>query len=416
MKPGFTRLALAAALALGAVPLRAESPLEPPDLARYLRWGPVRARPGFLLSNIGYDNNIFYRTDVPPVGDYVATLSPKVEGVVLFGHRGFLTFKEQLDWTAYMTHRDQSYLNQRGSGRLTVPFKALGVYVDGVLNDTKERPADALAIRTDVRELGSGTGILITPGWRTDGEFGIFRSSHGYTNANYYNSYDPACPTIGCTLDRTERGMRARGRYLLAGRARLTLEWSNRDITFSNTGVGRDATQKRLVPGLDFGLGGRLTGTVRYGWAHLDSKNPGYPDYDGPVGEARLSYRFGAGTTVQAGGLRDIGFSTYVQTGYYEDVRYDARVIQYFNRILGAEAGAGRGRLLFPASASPLLPEDRMDRLVEFDGGLRVRVSETTLGRRVEYSLKVTRWTLVSNYPGIDQTRTTLGFNAVIGY
>ena len=409
-------IGLAGALALACAPTRAQNPLEPPDLARYLRWGPVRARPGLLLTNLGYDNNIFYGSIGPQSGDYTATLSPRLEGVVLFGDRAFFTFKEQLDWTTYRTYFDQNYWNQLGSGRLTVPLKRMGFYVDGVLNDTKERPPDQYSIRNDVRQLGLGAGILFKVGWRTDAEVGVARSAFGYTNAEYDNRSNPDCPTIGCALDRTERGVRALGRYLLVGRTRLTLEWSNRDITFSNPENGRDATQRRLVPGLDFGLGGRLTGTFRYGWARLDSKNPAYPDYNGPVGEARLSYRFGAGTTLQAGGLRDIGFSTYVATGYYENATYDARVIQYFNRIVGVEAGGGRGQLTFPASASPSLPTDRIDQTTQFDGGLRLRFSENTLGRRVEYSIKLTHWTLTSNYPNIDQSRTTFGFNAIIGY
>jgi hypothetical protein len=85
-------------------------------------------------------------------------------------------------------------------------------------------------------------------------------------------------------------------------------------------------------------------------------------------------------------------------------------VIQYFNRILGAEAGAGRGRLSFPA------PEVRVDRTVQFDAGLRLRLSETDLGRKVEYSLKVTHWTQTSSVPNNDISRTTFGFNAIIGY
>ncbi len=407
---------LAGALAIACAPVRAQSPLEPPDLSRYLRWGPVRARPGLLLTNIGYDNNGYYNTLQPQQGDYTATLSPRLDGIVLFGSRAFLTFKEQLDFTVYQTYRNQNYVNQLGSGRLTVPFKKLGLYVDGTLNDTKERPADAMAIRTDVRELGLGTGILFTTGWRSDAEVGVFRRSFGYTNATSGNIYySPSCPTVGCANDRTERGTRFMGRYLLFGRTRLTLEWTNRDITFSNASIGRDATQKRLVPGLDFGLGGRLTGTARFGWAHLDAKSPTYPDYNGPVAEARLAYRFGSGTTLQGGGLRDIGFSTYLNTGYYENATYDLRVIQYFNRIVGVEAGAGRGRGTFPANP-PYLPVDRVDHSVQFDGGLRLRFSENELGRRVEYSIKLTHWSLTSNYPYVGQSRTTLGVNAIVGY
>ena len=54
-----------------------------PDLARYHRWGPLRARPGFQFSNVGYDTNIFADT-VNPVGDYTATLSPKLAALAAF--------------------------------------------------------------------------------------------------------------------------------------------------------------------------------------------------------------------------------------------------------------------------------------------------------------------------------------------
>ena len=60
------------ALGLGCLPCLAQSALEPPDLSRYVRWGVLRARPGFTVSNFGYDDNIFVSTK-DEVGDYLAT-------------------------------------------------------------------------------------------------------------------------------------------------------------------------------------------------------------------------------------------------------------------------------------------------------------------------------------------------------
>ena len=71
------------------------SPLDPPDTERYLKWGPFRVRPGLTIPNLGYDSNVFYRpdgSDLPQVGDYFIALAPRIEGVVLFGHRAFFTF------------------------------------------------------------------------------------------------------------------------------------------------------------------------------------------------------------------------------------------------------------------------------------------------------------------------------------
>src|SRR5262245_38135768 len=99
------------------------TPLSPPDLQRYLTWGPFRVRPGLQLSNIGYDDNILYRYELDPrpaVGDYTATLTPKVEGVVLFGSRAFFTFDGHFDYTYYLHNSSVSYANVFSDGRLTV--------------------------------------------------------------------------------------------------------------------------------------------------------------------------------------------------------------------------------------------------------------------------------------------------------
>ncbi|MBZ5639477.1 MAG: outer membrane beta-barrel protein [Acidobacteriia bacterium] len=400
---------LAAALALGYLPAHAEGPLEPPDLARYLQWGPVRARPGVVLTNLGRDGNITYNPH-QPVSDYTATVSPRVEGVVLFGHRGFMTFTEQLDWTIYKSNRDQDYLNQLGSARLTIPLKRLGFYVDAALNDVKDRPADQRDTRTDIREHRLGAGLLIRAGWRTDAEIGVVGSSFGYRDPNYANLGDPACPTVGCLLDRTERGARALGRYLVFGRTRLTLEVSEKSVTFSNSENGSDGKQSRVLPGIEFGLGGRLTGTARLGWASLEPERAGLPRFSGTVGEARLGYRIGAGTTFEVGGKRDVGFSIYLKNGYYLDTSGSARVIQYLTHAFGVEAGTVRERITFPD------PSSRVDRVVQYDAGVRVRLSENALGRKVEYSFKVTRWVLTTTVPGQNQSRTAAGFGAVIGY
>ncbi len=395
-----TAARLLATLGLAAAPVLAAGPLEPPDLSRYLRWGPVRVRPGFVLANLGYDGNIGYSANAFP--DYTATLSPRVEGVVLFGQRGFVTFQEQLDWTIYKTYHDQNFVNQLGSARLTIPLKRMGFYVDGALNDTKDRPADQLAMRNNVRERRLGTGVLLKLGWRADGEVGVVRSSFGYSN--------PENPQVARDLDRKERGARVLARYLVFGRTRFTLELSEKKITFNAREDLHETRERRVLPGVDFGIGGRLSGTARWGWARLDAIVPSDRVFSGTVGEARIAYRVGGGTTIQIGGRRDVGFSIYLGNRYFVSTTYDVRWIQYLSRVFGVEAGAARGLVGFAA------PETRSDRTRQYDAGVRLRLSENTLGRKVEYSFKVGRWTLVSTVPHLDQSRTVVGIGAVIGY
>ena len=84
-------------LGLPTVGADAESKLEPPDLGRYLRWGPLRVRPGFQIKNLGYDDNILLDNE-ERISDYTVTLAPKGDGLVLFGDRAFLTFQEEADY------------------------------------------------------------------------------------------------------------------------------------------------------------------------------------------------------------------------------------------------------------------------------------------------------------------------------
>ena len=41
---------------------RTGTKLEPPDLSRYLRWGPLRVRPLIEVRDLGHDDNIFSDT------------------------------------------------------------------------------------------------------------------------------------------------------------------------------------------------------------------------------------------------------------------------------------------------------------------------------------------------------------------
>jgi hypothetical protein len=402
-------LALPAALLVSAAPvLAAADPLEPPDLSQYVRWGPLRARPTVTFSNFGYDDNIFYRTgDAPKQGDYTARISPSLQGLVLLGDRAFLTFDEKLDFTAYFRFTEESYAEQRGAARLTIPFGRMGVYVDGALNRTQERPVDVQDVRARKNEDKLGAGLIVKLGWRTDLEIGRTRNRVTNSDPDFRTSADGL--TIEQLLDRVEDGGRLRARYRVAGKTRLTLDAARTTATFDDRTVVRDSEDQRVLPGVDFGEGGTLSGSLRYGYAKLDSKSPDLSDYHGSVWDAKVAYRGTTRTTIQVGGKRQVAFAIYLGNQYYLNRAYDLRVIHYVNRAIGFEAGGSVGRLDFPDSL-------RQDRIRSYDLGVRLRLKENDLGRRLEYSFKYTDYRQDSNVEGFDQTRASVGFGAVVGY
>ena len=385
------------------------SPLDPPDTSRYLRWGPFRVRPNLTIPNLGYDSNVFYRPDnstLPQVGDYFITLAPGVQGVVLFGHRAFFTFDERLEFYAYASESDLNYYNQLGHARLTVPFRRFGVYGDVGYYRLRDRPIEAQDARPIRKEVPTGAGLIVKLGWRTDAELGLTRTA--------FTAVDENDPRIGPLNDRVEKGTRFSARYLVVGRTRLLLDSSQRTIRFDDPAAGflRDGDERRALLGVDFGLGGRISGTVRAGWSHFNLSLPAATDFDGVVADAALSYNFGeSGSRLTFVGARDARYTIYTNSNLYVYTGGDLTLIKYFNRFLGIEIGAGRAKLDFIGD-----PTGRIDNQTTGALGLRFRISENQMGRRVEYAIRYTRWLINSTDPNLDQNRGTIGFGVSFGY
>jgi hypothetical protein len=391
------------------------SPLAPPSTDRYLRWGPFWVRPSLTIPTFGYDDNVFYIPDnslVPPVGDYFLDISPGVEGLVLFGNRAFVTFAEKLEFYAYANEHDADYFNQFGRARVTFPLGKYGVYVDGGYDRVRDRPADATDIRPIRKEIPFGGGMIFKFGWRTDVEVGYAKTR--FTGEDPDDPCivhpSPNCITIDRRIDRGEAGARLLARYLLFGRTRFTLQASERDIVFDDPSVQRDAHERRVLPGLDFGLGGRVYGNVRVGWANFDLENPAAEDFQGGVADIAVGYRLGGlGSSLYLRGFRDVQYSVLESTDLYTNTGGELTFVRYFNRFIGMELGGGRSTLDF-------LGDDRKDDILRGSAGVRFRISENDLGRRVEYAFRYVLTRRNSNIPSLDQTRGTIGFGMSFGY
>jgi len=424
-------LAAGAMLVLGGATRAAAqevSPLEPPDLTRYLRWGAFRVRPAILVPTLGYDSNVYYRpvnSTVPPVGDYFANVSPSVEGTVLFGTRAFLTFDERLEFYLY-AHEPVNYFNQLGKARLTVPFAARWVlYGDIGYDRTRDRPIEAQDQRPIRIDRPLGIGAIVRFGWRTDAEFGVTRTRSTASDPDEQLTcipgVDPGCFSTGDLNDRTETGTRVLARYLLFGRTRLVVEMQRSDIVFDNPQVLRDGHERRILPGMDFGLGGRISGTFHVGYARFDLGRAGAEGFEGAVGDAALGYQLGGlGSYLTLTGTRDVRYSINETSDLFRYAELTLTFVKYFNRLIGLEASSGHGRVVYLGD-----PNNRTDAILQGSLGVRLRLSETEIGRRVEYAF---RYTLTRrnascviavapfNCDEFDQNRGTVGFGLVYGY
>jgi hypothetical protein len=387
--------------------------LEPPDLEKYLRWGFLRARPGLRLSDFGHDSNVFF-SPYNEEGDYKIALSPRLEGLILFGDTAFLTFDEELKYTAYFSHDDLNYLDQRGRARLTVPLGKFGLFSTLKVNRTHDRPYDADDIRTKRSLNEFGFGGIVKLGWRTNLE--VSRTSSDWSHQD--DDYNVANEPVSERLDRTERNNRIRVSYRLKGITSLTLAASNGSIRFDTPnltgepGEERDSREIRILPGIRFDQGGPIAGSLEVGWARLRhlSGSQTLPDFSGAVGDAELYYRIGSGSTLRLDAERRVDFSVYQGNNYYTWDKYKLTFLHYLNRLIGLEVSASTGDLAIAGD------EARNDDVKEYGAGFRLRLSETDLGRRVEYSFKVNRIDRQSTDDFYDRSHTLVSVSAVIGY
>jgi hypothetical protein len=391
---------------------RAASHLEPPDLERYLRWGALRARPGFEVANFGYDSNILSSAD-NVVPDYTATVFGKLDGLVLFGSRGFLTFEEKLGYTAYLENTNQNYPIQLGTARATVPVSRFGLFGELTVNRDTERPVSQVDIRPDRAQDGLGLGLILEPGWRTTVEISRQATRWSYFDPDYTAQGGQSVSEI---LDRTVTGTKLAANYDLHGRSNLTFEAELGEIDFDSLELDGGTKNSRawtLMPGLLFGDGGRLTGVARIGWTRINAEDPDRADYSGAVGRIRLAYRPLGRATFRLDANRRPEFSVTTGSVYVVYTEAGLGGLYYLNRWVGVEAGAMAGTVLYPGGN---VDSDRTDDIRRYDLALRFRMAENSLGRRVEYRLRWTTYQRRSEVPNQNIDRGTLGVSAVVGF
>ncbi len=400
---------------LGAGPcVQAADFLEEPDLSRYLRWGPFRVRPGFKVSNFGHDDNVFHSSSQPQ-SDITIRLAPKLEGLLLLGDRIRLSFDEMISYKAYYEFEELNYLDHEGNYRLTVPFTNYGFFLDMENRRVHERPVDLEDTRAIRNSRKIGLGAFLQLGWRSSLEL-----EHAGTNYRYQDEdFGNPGSSIEDLQNRDETSETARFRYKALGRTTLTIDLENRTVDFDNPflgsapGVARNLDQVSFLPGIEFGKGGALSGSLKLGITNLTYDDPTLRPYRGPVGATGLTYRLSGGTRISLDAERRVDYSVWENNAYLLDNQQELTVVHFLNRFLGVELGYLNGKLEVP---EPLERDPREDDIRKTTVGLKLRLFENDLGRRVEYSLRFERYNRTSSLSNLNQSRNTVSLSADLGF
>jgi len=256
---------------------------EPPATESWKRLGFLTYRPAFSLHDIGQDTNVFYDSDTgDSKSDFTATLSPALDGLIAFGHRGFVTIHGQADYVWYETYANASHLNLDFSVRGNLNFRDLRFFASAGYRHSYDRPSNELDQRSQrtSRPQRAGIGYEISPATAVDAI--VARESIDYQDKDfvpyiYCSAPAPGAPAtqrchnylIGDLLSRTESSTTLRVTHRVFGRTRLVLDAAQVDHDFQSdvppadaegnippVGSFHDAKERRVLGGFEVDPGG----------------------------------------------------------------------------------------------------------------------------------------------------------------
>jgi hypothetical protein len=283
------------------------------------------------------------------------------------------------------------------------------------LDTIQERRVDLERVRLERSDRLLGFGVILNPGWRTEIELGYSLASVKYTDPDSEGEVSPTA----LRLDREEYAPVLEASYDFAGRTSALLSLLARRINFDNTisvegrPLDRDTLDQRLLGGFEFGEGGPLAGEISFGWGWIDAADPLLADLSEPIGEGELAFHIDSRTRLIFTAERLPGIAVWELNSYYLLTEAGLRGVRYINRLVGVELAAAQGRLTFPESS---IDQGRTDDILRYEAGVRLRMFQNSMGRRVEYSLRLGRYHRDSTVPRFDSSRTTFGFGAVVGF
>ncbi|MCX6575303.1 MAG: outer membrane beta-barrel protein, partial [Candidatus Aminicenantes bacterium] len=312
--------------------------------------GPFRIRPEIILSDLGYDSNIYSQPEA--VGDYRLTVGPSFTGYLAIRKKIVLKLYESPRYVYfYETTRERAW-NNYFRADANILLNKMFLSAGAAWTDARERWNYEIDLRPRRKQADVQASALLQMGKKTGFSVDISASRIRYENLEFEHF------PIAQELDRDE--FRAAGGFYqqMTPRIRAFVQLEYGRFDFRNPLNPRDAETRTAYAGFEFSPGGRVNGRVRLGYKTLYPLNGTKPDFQGLVGDSSVSIDIARPIRLRGSYRRDVQFSLWINARFFIEnmaggglslyifkhkvrLDYDYNLVRNAYRPASGEAGAG---------------------------------------------------------------------------
>ncbi len=281
---------------------------------RGLRVGPLKVLPLLRLSDVGYDDNVYYRDrEEQPVADYTGTLSPQVRAAWLLGNSIILSAAENPEYVYYMNQADlRTLTNSYTLESRVLLFRVLAL--SGGFESQRHLRQAYSEFDQQVEDTQEGFNASLFFETPRGTAIGVTGSSQDYSYLNIGLQEPDA--DYSQALDRRERTAAFEFYYRIFSQTLLFCSCGASDYEFDDPAFAwRNARSTQALVGLRFPGLGSVRGTLSLGYKRFVPEAADRKEFSGLVADTDLAARLGRlGLSLSFN--RDNYFS-YLDTAYY---------------------------------------------------------------------------------------------------
>ena len=371
-----------------------------------LKIGPFRLRTILVLSNAGYDSNV-YRTAANPVKDYSVTAGPAFYLYLPIRKKIIFSIYESPQYVYFFETKRERTWNQYSSAQVSIALERLFLSAGAGYSKAREIWNTEIDIRPQRTERSLKGDALWQVSRKTSFQLGFRESKFDYEDLSLGFS------NIKQILNRTERYLNGSLYLQLTGKIRGGVEYELGRFDFQSPESPRNSESQAVYGKIDLAPVGRISGSVRIGVKDFRLRSGPGSDFRGLAGDGDISIKLGQNVKLRGTYGRDVQFSTWFGYAYFIENRAGAGVSFYPFRKIRLDYDYISGDNYYPmASLTGEGPSaERTDRNRTHRVGLYFRLKE-----RIAFGVSMNWWQRDSTLAELRAKRAFFGANLIYDF